>query len=165
MLPASLWQIISHLRSHFGHLPRLSKTHIRAPLSLSTGMYDIFISFQVEWMDNAPYPLLWFTFELPDNFYCLGCRRTTKCDSSRRFDLQAVWKEMVSVVFGWLDLTTADHRTLRRGKHRLLLWPGVESDGSIETTTPSKLAVQDEMGRLEKASALRFPISAIYNGL
>ncbi|KAF8907363.1 atypical/PIKK/PI3K protein kinase [Gymnopilus junonius] len=40
--------------------------------------------------------------------------------------------------------------TLRRGKHRLLLWPGVEADGSVETTTPSKLATQDEMGRLEK---------------
>ncbi|KAF8150738.1 atypical/PIKK/PI3K protein kinase [Crassisporium funariophilum] len=40
--------------------------------------------------------------------------------------------------------------TLRRGKHRLLLWPGVEADGSIESTTPSKQATQDEMGRLEK---------------
>ena len=41
-------------------------------------------------------------------------------------------------------------RTLRRGKHRLLLWLGIEADGSIESTTPSKLASQDEMGRLEK---------------
>ncbi|KAL9714216.1 Phosphatidylinositol (PI) 3-kinase [Leucoagaricus gongylophorus] len=40
--------------------------------------------------------------------------------------------------------------TLRRGKHRLLLWPDVEADGSVETTTPSKMEVQDEMGRLEK---------------
>ncbi|KAG6837574.1 hypothetical protein H0H93_006988 [Arthromyces matolae] len=40
--------------------------------------------------------------------------------------------------------------TLRRGKHRLLLWPGVEADGSVETTTPSKLENKDEMGRLEK---------------
>jgi hypothetical protein len=72
---------------------------------------------------------------------------------------------MVSVVFNSLALTTVDRRTLRRGKHRLLLWPGVEADGSIETTTPSKLAVQDEMGRLEKASAFHFPISTIYNGL
>ncbi|KAJ2914075.1 hypothetical protein MD484_g6343, partial [Candolleomyces efflorescens] len=39
---------------------------------------------------------------------------------------------------------------LRRGKHRLLLWPGVEADGSLETSTPSKLVAQDEMGRLEK---------------
>lgn len=39
---------------------------------------------------------------------------------------------------------------LRRGKHRLVLWPGVEADGSLETSTPSKLATQDEMGRLEK---------------
>ncbi|KAF9561978.1 phosphatidylinositol 3-kinase [Agrocybe pediades] len=40
--------------------------------------------------------------------------------------------------------------TLRRGKHRLLLWPDTIADGSVETTTPSKLATQDEMGRLEK---------------
>ncbi|KAF9000637.1 atypical/PIKK/PI3K protein kinase [Cyathus striatus] len=40
--------------------------------------------------------------------------------------------------------------TLRRGKHRLFLWPGIEADGSLETSTPSKLETQDEMGRLEK---------------
>ncbi|KAI0730079.1 atypical/PIKK/PI3K protein kinase [Fomitopsis betulina] len=40
--------------------------------------------------------------------------------------------------------------SLRRGKHRLLLWPDREADGSIETTTPSKIGVRDEMGRLEK---------------
>ena len=44
-------------------------------------------------------------------------------------------------------------RNLRRGKHRLLLWPGVEADGSLETSTPSKLATQDEMGRLEKVNS------------
>ncbi|KAH8117761.1 phosphatidylinositol 3-kinase [Phellopilus nigrolimitatus] len=40
--------------------------------------------------------------------------------------------------------------TLRRGKHRLFLWPGVEADGSVETKTPSKAEIKDEMGRLEK---------------
>ncbi|KAJ8590465.1 atypical/PIKK/PI3K protein kinase [Rhizopogon salebrosus TDB-379] len=40
--------------------------------------------------------------------------------------------------------------TLRRGKHRLLLWTGQEADGSMQTKTPSKLGVRDEMGRLEK---------------
>ncbi|KAF8213787.1 atypical PIKK PI3K protein kinase [Mycena galopus ATCC 62051] len=40
--------------------------------------------------------------------------------------------------------------TLRRGKHRLHLWQGVEGDGSVESTTPSKLDERDEMGRLEK---------------
>ncbi|KAJ3480520.1 hypothetical protein NLI96_g8291 [Meripilus lineatus] len=40
--------------------------------------------------------------------------------------------------------------TLRRGKHRLLLWPDKEADGSTETTTPSKVGTRDEMGRLEK---------------
>ena len=41
-------------------------------------------------------------------------------------------------------------RTLRRGKHRMLLWPDKEADGSLETTTPSKSETRDEMGRLEK---------------
>jgi len=46
------------------------------------------------------------------------------------------------------------NRTLRRGKHRLFLWPGAEADGSAETTTPSKLGNNDEMGRLEKVCVL-----------
>ncbi|KAJ7071604.1 atypical/PIKK/PI3K protein kinase [Mycena amicta] len=40
--------------------------------------------------------------------------------------------------------------SLRRGKHRLHLWRGVEGDGSVDTSTPSKLDERDEMGRLEK---------------
>jgi hypothetical protein len=43
-----------------------------------------------------------------------------------------------------------DYRSLRRGKHRLYLWPGREADGSNETITPSKTGARDEMGRLEK---------------
>lgn len=35
----------------------------------------------------------------------------------------------------------------------MLLWPDREADGSIETTTPSKIGVRDEMGRLEKVSS------------
>lgn len=53
-------------------------------------------------------------------------------------------------------------RTLRRGKHRLLLWPDVEADGSVETTTPSKMEVQDEMGRLEKVSWFFISVSAFF---
>lgn len=41
-------------------------------------------------------------------------------------------------------------RTLRRGKHRMFLWPDKEADGSLDTTTPSKSEARDEMGRLEK---------------
>lgn len=42
------------------------------------------------------------------------------------------------------------YRTLRRGKHRMVLWPDREADGANETTTPSKIGTRDEMGRLEK---------------
>ncbi len=45
---------------------------------------------------------------------------------------------------------SAIYRTLRRGKHRLLLWQGQEADGSVDTKTPSKVGLHDEMGRLEK---------------
>jgi hypothetical protein len=47
---------------------------------------------------------------------------------------------------------TLTRRTLRRGKHRLLLWLGREADGSIDTSTPSKTGTRDEMGRLEKVN-------------
>ncbi|KAI0671945.1 atypical/PIKK/PI3K protein kinase [Trametes maxima] len=40
--------------------------------------------------------------------------------------------------------------TLRRGKHRLVLWPDREADGANETSTPSKIGTRDEQGRLEK---------------
>jgi len=39
----------------------------------------------------------------------------------------------------------------------MLLWPGKEADGSLETTTPSKSGTRDEMGRLEK---VRYPQSS-----
>ncbi|CAI2174621.1 6179_t:CDS:10, partial [Funneliformis geosporum] len=42
------------------------------------------------------------------------------------------------------------HNTLRKGKHKLFLWPDVEADGRDRTTTPSKVGEEDEMDRLEK---------------
>lgn len=40
--------------------------------------------------------------------------------------------------------------TLKKGKQRLFLWKGKAADGSVETETPSKVGLKDEMGRLEK---------------
>ncbi|RIB03510.1 atypical PIKK PI3K protein kinase [Gigaspora rosea] len=42
------------------------------------------------------------------------------------------------------------HNTLRRGKHKLYLWPDVEADGYERTSTPSKVGDKNEMDRLEK---------------
>ncbi|CAB5209963.1 unnamed protein product [Rhizophagus irregularis] len=42
------------------------------------------------------------------------------------------------------------HNKLRKGKHKLYLWPDVEADGRDHTTTPSKIGEVDEMDRLEK---------------
>lgn len=40
--------------------------------------------------------------------------------------------------------------TLKKGKQRLFLWKGAEADGRVESDTPSKVGLKDEMGRLEK---------------
>lgn len=40
--------------------------------------------------------------------------------------------------------------TLKKGKQRLFLWKGCQADGSVESETPSKVGLKDEMGRLEK---------------
>ena len=40
--------------------------------------------------------------------------------------------------------------TLKKGKQRLFLWAGQQADGRVESETPSKVGLKDEMGRLEK---------------
>lgn len=105
-------------------------------------------------MDNTAYTLLRPTTQRADHIYGVGHWWPALCDSCRGVDVQVVWKEVVrddSYQFFAAQLILKS-RTLRRGKHRLLLWPDVEADGSLETTTPSKMVTQDEMGRLEKVS-------------
>ncbi|KAH8554115.1 phosphatidylinositol 3-kinase [Umbelopsis sp. PMI_123] len=43
-----------------------------------------------------------------------------------------------------------EYLTMRKGKHKLYVWPGVEADGKNETSTPSKLKTTSELDRLEK---------------
>ncbi|CAG8459059.1 12986_t:CDS:10 [Ambispora leptoticha] len=42
------------------------------------------------------------------------------------------------------------NNSLKEGKHKLYLWPDQEADGSVHTTTPSKIFDRGEMDRLEK---------------
>ncbi|KAJ3163607.1 Phosphatidylinositol (PI) 3-kinase [Geranomyces michiganensis] len=42
------------------------------------------------------------------------------------------------------------YNTLRKGKHKLFVWPWREADGLDHTSTPSKIDTQSEMDRLEK---------------
>lgn len=44
------------------------------------------------------------------------------------------------------------YSTLRKGKHKLNIWPDVEADGNHDTTTPSKVKGQNDndMNKLEK---------------
>ena len=75
----------------------------------------------------------------------------------RWHDFQIIWQQMVGAVISMsLCYFIVSPRTLRRGKHRLLLWPGVEADGSFDTKTPSKPTEKDEMGRLEKVLSYIF---------
>lgn len=110
-------------------------------------------------MDYASHSILRSSSELSNHIHSLGYCRPAGSSASWRFDLSSFWKEMVS--FGNLirhrhSRNSDDYlrffRSLRRGKHRLLLWPDREADGSNDTTTPSKIGVRDEMGRLEKVS-------------
>jgi Phosphoinositide 3-kinase C2 len=39
---------------------------------------------------------------------------------------------------------------MRKGKHKLYVWPDVEADGKNETSTPSKLKTTSELDRLER---------------
>ena len=44
-------------------------------------------------------------------------------------------------------------RTFRQGMHDLKVWPGIEADGSVQTTTPGKTpGKEDQMSRLAKVS-------------
>lgn len=49
------------------------------------------------------------------------------------------------------------HSTLRKGKHKLHVWPDVEADGSVDTTTPSKVKSDDDMDKLEKVISIQKP--------
>lgn len=44
--------------------------------------------------------------------------------------------------------------TLRKGKHKLHVWPDCEADGNHDTTTPSKLKdhQENDMDKLEKVT-------------
>ncbi|KAI8618326.1 kinase-like domain-containing protein [Chytriomyces sp. MP71] len=42
------------------------------------------------------------------------------------------------------------HSALRKGKHKLRVWMGVEADGAIDTVTPSDITDFNEMDRLER---------------
>ena len=52
---------------------------------------------------------------------------------------------------------------MRKGKHKLFLWPDMEADGRDHTITPSKIGEEDEMDRLEKVSQDHFCFLLIIN--
>ena len=107
---------------------------------------------QMEWMDHTSNTILWPPSQLSNHLYCMGYCRSSICHSYRWNNFPPVWQEMVGILWPCLSfsLNIVHPRTLRRGKHRLILWPDREADGAMESTTPSKMSTRDEMGRLEK---------------
>lgn len=105
-------------------------------------------------MDHPPYSILRPATDFSDHIYSLGYCGTANSCPSRWFNVSTLWEKVVRSESYTVDipLTFQVYRTLRRGKHRLLLWPSQEADGSMESVTPSKLGARDEMGRLEKVS-------------
>ena len=126
-----------------------SAFNLTLPKSLADFLY------QVERMDHATDPLLRPPIELTDHLYCMGYSGTSRSGAGGWHSIPVVQQKMVCCFPDLFCRRVTDgqclgDRTLRRGKHRLLLWPGKEADGSVETTTPSKSGDRDEMGRLEK---------------
>ena len=113
-------------------------------------------------MDNTSDTVLRPASQLSTHIYGMGYWRAEDCHPCWGIDISDVWQEVVilhlhpppHIIQSTYPNYLLHSRTLRRGKHRLLLWLGVEADGSIESTTPSKLANQDEMGRLERVRDL-----------
>jgi hypothetical protein len=105
-------------------------------------------------MDNITDKILRLASELTNFVYCMGyCGPSNSC-SNWGVHIPTLWEEMVlGDRFQPNSSTDIIRRTLKRGKHRLLLWPDQEADGSVESSTPSKLGTRDEMGRLEKVCA------------
>ena len=112
----------------------------------------------MERMDISPYQVLRSTPQLSNNLYSMGYSRSSYGCTCRRLNIPSVRKEKVPFVksrFG--AQITVYVSTLRRGRHRLLLWPDQEADGCVETKTPSKIPMNDEMGRLEKVYVFSIP--------
>lgn len=55
-----------------------------------------------------------------------------------------------SVIGGSTMRLFGKKHTLKKGKQRLYLWPNTPADGTVNSDTPSKVGLRDEMGRLEK---------------
>jgi hypothetical protein len=102
-------------------------------------------------MDYASDQVLRLAAKFADHVYRLGYCWAESCCSRRGYYVPSFWEENVRVhKVDNAMYSTVLFRTLRRGKHRLLLWPDQEADASVNSTTPSKLGSRDEMGRLEK---------------
>ena len=110
-------------------------------------------------MDNVPNTLLRPPTQLADHFHRVGHSWPSCSRPSWWFHVPPIWQEvvcnLVARCLSYSYATCRDARSLRRGKHRLYLWPGREADGSNETSTPSKTSTRDEMGRLEKVCRLK----------
>ncbi|KAG8929907.1 Phosphatidylinositol (PI) 3-kinase [Tulasnella sp. 418] len=136
----------------------LEKPELRFAGVQSEGLSDIYVTCQLV-ADNKPLTIPYRTsFKAFNNTYTWNEWITFPikyCDlplnSQITFTVWDIENPRTAVPVGGTTFRLFGKKwTLRRGKHRLLLWPGQEADGSVETRTPSKIGLKDEMGRLEK---------------
>ncbi len=183
MSPVSSLRTTSRSRFHFEHRSKHSETTTRTFAAASAlGSLYADVCPACRWNEWIVLPIRYCDLPLSAQvtFTVWDIAGPRAAMPVGRIDISPVWQEVVrafqavralrsssppcptpSLVFLYCS-ATAHGRTLRRGKHRLLLWPGVEADGSLETTTPSKLVTQDEMGRLEKVNAVRLCLARCY---
>ncbi|KAF9520869.1 hypothetical protein BS47DRAFT_1370322 [Hydnum rufescens UP504] len=101
--------------------------------------------------------------------------------SFKAFKTNFVWNEWISLPIKYCDLPLSSQITFtvwdisgprsaapvggstfrlfskKWGSHRLLLWPGQEADGSVETRTPSKVEIErDDLPKLDWLDTLAF---------
>ncbi|ESK92357.1 atypical pikk pi3k protein kinase [Moniliophthora roreri MCA 2997] len=143
--PRSFTELLEHpeLKFHGVQSPNLSDLYVTCQLVADNKPLTIPFRTSFKAFKNAYFWNEWITFPIR---YC-----DLPLSAQITFTVWDIAGPRAAIPIGGTTFRLFGKKwTLRRGKHRLLLWPGIEADGSVESTTPSKLEVRDEMGRLEK---------------
>ncbi|KAG2131308.1 putative atypical/PIKK/PI3K protein kinase [Suillus bovinus] len=99
-------------------------------------------------LSDLKLPVIFHISQLEGSIPQLSVSKLLENPELRFHGSQSSWNEWITLPIRYCDLPSS--LTLCRGKHCLLLWVCEEADSSMQTETPSKLGIRDEMGRLEK---------------
>lgn len=131
--------------------PHKKSSSSTSPLSSLSRTFDETITFPVRLADLPLSSQV--TFTVWDAKAIAEIEAEEKLLSSQNSSAKAL--EFSKVIGGSTMRLFGKKGTLKKASHRLYLWPGQAGDGSVETSTPSKVANEpnkkrDEMARLEK---------------